>query len=110
MNQNPDIQNPDLQVVVPNWLSELTSAEMESVTGGALLRRKALNRWIFKFQRTKLNIPATTARVTSLLTDTTNRQANLDLSNQFHAQLTTLEGSRLLADNLYRTVGLPVPS
>ncbi len=103
-------QNPDMQIVTPNWLSELTPQEMESVTGGALLRRKALNRWVFKFQRTKLNIPATTVRVTSLLTDATNRQANLDLSNQFHAQLTTLEGSRLLADNLYRTVGLPIPN
>jgi hypothetical protein len=103
-------QNPDMQVATPNWLSDLTPQEMESVAGGALLRRKALNRWLFKFQRTKLNIPATTTRVTSLLTDTVNRQANLDLSNQFHAQLTTLEGSRLLADNLYRTVGLPVPN
>lgn len=99
-----------MQVATPNWLSDLTPQEMESVTGGALLRRKALNRWLFKFQRTKLNIPATTTRVTSLLTDTVNRQANLDLSNQFHAQLTTLEGSRLLADNLYRAVGLPVPN
>lgn len=103
-------QNPDLQVATPAWLSELSPQEMESVSGGALLRRKALNRWVFKFQRTKLKIDATKIRVTSLLTDTTNRQANLDLSNQFHAQLTTLEGSRILADNLYRTVGLPVPS
>ncbi len=103
-------QNPDMQVATPNWLSDLTPQEMESVTGGALLRRKALNRWLFKFQRTKLNIPSTTTRVTSLLTDTVNRQSNLDLSNQFHAQLTTLEGSRLLADNLYRAVGLPVPN
>lgn len=102
--------NLDPQVVISPWLLELTPQEMESVTGGALLRRKALNRWIFKFQRTKLNIPATTTRVTSLLTDAANRQANLDLSNQFHAQLTTLEGSRLLADNLYRAIGLPVPN
>ncbi len=101
----------DIDAIAASWLvEELNPNAMAAVSGGAILRRKALNRWTFQFQQNILNITNIRVRVTSLLTDVTNRQANLDLSSQFHGQLTALEGNRQLADGLYRAVGLPVPN
>jgi len=115
MNQNnhnhQSNQGMELDSLNSTWLvAELNPEAMAAVTGGAILRRKALNRWTLQFQRNILNLTNIRVRVTSLLTDVTNRQANLDLSSQFHGQLTALEGNRQLADGLYRAVGLPVPN
>jgi hypothetical protein len=115
---NQDTQNhqtPETDSLPPSfnsaWLvAELDPESMAAVSGGAILRRKALNRWTFQFQRNTLKLTNVRARVTSLLTDVTNRQANLDLSSQFHGQLSALEGNRQLADELYRAIGLPVPN
>ncbi len=101
----------DINTIAAPWLvTELDPETMAEVNGGAILRRKALNRWTFQFQQNILNITNIRVRVTDLLTDVSNRQANIDLSNQFHSQLTSLEGNRQLADELYRAVGLPVPN
>lgn len=112
-SSNPDTMNKsvDINAIAAPWLVEdLNPTAMAAVSGGAILRRKALNRWTFQFQQNTLNITNIRVRVTDLLTDVSNRQANIDLSNQFHRQLTALEGNRQLADNLYRAVGLPVPN
>lgn len=104
-------QGIELDSLNSAWLvTELNPEAMAAVTGGAILRRKALNRWTFQFQQNILNITNIRVRVTDLLTDVSNRQANIDLSNQFHTQLTSLEGNRQLADELYRAIGLPVPN
>jgi|GEM_PF-2489781 len=101
----------DIDAIAASWLvEELNPNAMAAVSGGAILRRKALNRWTFQFQQNILNITNIRVRVTDLLTDVSNRQANIDLSNQFHSQLTAVEGNRQLADELYRAVGLPVPN
>ncbi len=117
-SMNQDTQNhqtPETDSLLPSsnsaWLvAELDPETMAAVSGGAILRRKALNRWTFQFQQNILKTTNIRVRVTDLLTDVTNRQANLDLSSQFHTQLTALEGNRQLADSLYRAVGLPVPN
>ena len=83
---------------------------MEAITGGAILRRKALNRWLFQFQQNKLKTETVKTNVTAMLTDTVNRQANIDLSNQFYSQITALQGDTQLGNSLYRAIGLPIPS
>jgi hypothetical protein len=109
MNQNIGIN--EVNIANSLWLSaELDPQEMEIVTGGALLRRKALNRWLFQFQQNKLNTTTVKTNVTAMLTDTTNRQANLDLSSQFYSQLAAIQGDTQLGSSLYRAIGLPIPS
>ena len=103
-------QQYDRQTTTPEWMSELTTSEMETMTGGVLLRRLTLNRWLLKFRISTLNIPATQARVTtSILGDAPNRQASLDLSSQYHKQLTDLRGNRRLGDRFFQALGLPTP-
>lgn len=105
------MQQYDRQTATPEWMSELTTSEMETVTGGVLLRRLTLNRWLLKFRISTLDIPTTQARVTNdILGDATNRQASLDLATQYHKQLTDLRGNRRLGDRFFQALGLPTPT
>jgi hypothetical protein len=105
------MQQFDRQTTTPEWMSELTTSEMETVTGGVLLRRLTLNRWLLKFRTNTLNLPATQARVTAdILGDATNRQASLDLASQYHKQLADLRGNRRLGDRFFQALGLPTPT
>jgi len=104
------MQQYDRQITTNEWMSELTTEEMEVVTGGVLLRRLTLNRWLLKFRTSKLN-PTTPTRVTNdILGDATNRQTSLDLSSQYHKQLADLRGNRRLGDRFFQALGLPTPT
>jgi len=96
---------------MPEWMAELSTDEMATIAGGVLLRRLTLNRWLFKFRLGTLNLPNTQKRVTNdILGDATNRQASLDLSAQYHKQLTDLRGNRRLGDRFFKALGLPTPT
>jgi hypothetical protein len=91
------------------WLQELNELEMVNISGGSVLTRKNLNKWLFRFQRGNLNLDNARARVNNILANTINRQASLDLSNQFYKQLTALTGENTLANRFYQSIGLPIP-
>lgn len=91
-------------------LAELTEGEMAAVSGGVVLRRLTLNRWLLRFRTNTLNLAKVQARVTSdILGDSVNRQASLDLSSTYHRQLTELRGNRRLSDRFFQALGLPTP-
>lgn len=99
------------QETMPEWMAELTIEDMATVTGGVLLRRLTLNRWLLKFRLGTLNLTNAQKRVTNdILGDATNRQSSLDLSAQYFNQLTALRGNRRLGDRFFKALGLPTPT
>ncbi len=94
----------------PECMAELTEGEMAAVSGGVVLRRLTLNRWLLKFRTNTLNLATVQTRITTdILGDSVNRQASLDLSSTYHRQLAELRGNRRLSDRFFQALRLPTP-
>jgi hypothetical protein len=100
----------NLSPLDPECMAELTEGEMAAISGGVVLRRLTLNRWLLKFRTNTLKLATVQARVTNdILGDSVNRQASLDLSSTYHRQLAELRGNRRLSDRFFQALGLPTP-